>query len=190
MLLLNFSVLCTRHLTRPEYGYLWPSAYRAKSVKQLWDVDNNIFSFYCKLVIKFPPHIVPQMCIAITLSLFSIHWRLLGWKSAFAIMCSIAFGGFFLFGFFFCIYLNTCTCKRLYNVCTLVYKRKIQILQFIRNVGPHIPISLINHFILSYIFSTRQLQILSWKNNIKIWSHISFWIPYMNERFFFFHYKV
>lgn len=120
MLLLNFSVLCTRHLTRPEYGYLWPSAYRAKSVKQLWDVDNNIFSFYCKLVIKFPPHIVPQMCIAITLSLFSIHWRLLGWKSAFAIICSIAFGGFFCLGFFFCIYLNTCTCKRLYNVCTLV----------------------------------------------------------------------
>lgn len=100
MLLLNFSVLCTRHLTRPEYGYLWPSAYRAKSVKQLWDVDNNIFSFYCKLVIKFPPHIVPQMCIAITLSLFSIHWRLLGWKSAFAIICSIAFGGFFCLGFF------------------------------------------------------------------------------------------
>lgn len=43
--------------------------------------------------------------------------------------------------------------------------------------------------ILSYIYSTRQLQILSWKNNIKIWSYISFWIPYMNERIFF-HYKV
>lgn len=58
-------------------------------------------------------------------------------------------------------------------------------LQFIRRVGQHILISLINHFILSYIYSTRQLQILSWKNNIKIWSYISFWIPYMNERFFF-----
>lgn len=185
MLLLNSSVLCTRHLTRPEYGYLWPSAYRAKSVQQLWDVDNNIFSFYCKLVIKFPPHIVPQMCIAITLSLFPIHWRLLGWKSAFAIICSIAFG--FVF---FCIYLNTCTCKRLYNVCTVVYKRKIQMLQFIRSVGQHILISLINHFILSYIYSTRQLQILFWKKIILKFDLISVFefLTWMND--FFFHYKV
>lgn len=137
-------------------------------------ISNQIPSSYCSTDV----HCYNSLTFLNTLT---TSWL----KKCFCHYVFYCFGGVFFVWFFFCIYLNTCTCKRLYNVCTLVYKRKIQILQFIRNVGPHIPISLINHFILSYIFSTRQLQILSWKNNIKIWSHISFWIPYMNERFFF-----
>lgn len=130
------------------------------------------------------------MCIAITLSLFSIHWRLLGWKSAFAIMCSIAFcwgGGVFEgVGFFFASSWILIHAYSIYNVWTEVCKGKIQILQFIRNVGQHIFFSVINHFILSYIYSIRQLEIVSWKkNNFKIWSNISFWIPYRYERYFF-----
>lgn len=130
------------------------------------------------------------MCIAITLSLFSIHWRLLGWKSAFAIMCSIAFcwGGGCLKGLFF--FLHHLEYLYMHTVYTM-YGRK-----FVRGKYKYFNLfamlaniyffSVINHFILSFIYSIRQLQIVSWKkNNFKIWSYISFWIPYRYERYFF-----
>lgn len=103
-------------------------------------ISNQIPSSYCSTDV----HCYNSLTFLNTLT---TSWL----KKCFCHYVFYCFWGFIFVWVFFCIYFNTCTCKLLYNVCTLVYKRKIQILQFIRNVGLHIPISLINHFIVSTV---------------------------------------
>lgn len=185
MLLLNSTVLCTRHLTRPEYGYLFPSAYRAKSVKQLWDVDNNIFFFLLQISNQIPSlYCSTDVYCYNSLTFFNTLTILLGWKSAFAIMCSIAFGGG---GLSTWILVHAYS---IYKVCKVVCKGKIQTLQFIRNFGQHtcILISVIIHFILSYTTADTVLKKIILKlilyqflNSIHVWT-IFFFVTSVRNR--------
>lgn len=72
-------------------------------------ISNQIPSSYCSTDV----HCYNSLTFLNTLT---TSWL----KKCFCHYMFYCFWGFFLFGFFFCIYLNTCTCKRLYNVCTLV----------------------------------------------------------------------